>query len=79
MFTQSMYFRVSVIQNEVKDLANVSCEVPARDPLGKPLYYLLIIYGHLRALFTNICVNINNIAKLFLNINTHERPINFRE
>ena len=32
MFTQSMYFRVSVIQNEVKDLANVSCEVPARDP-----------------------------------------------
>ena len=32
MFTQSMYFRVSVIQNEVKDLTNVSCEVPARDP-----------------------------------------------
>ena len=31
MFTQSMYFRVSVIQNEVKDLANVSCEVPTRD------------------------------------------------
>ena len=28
MFTQSMYFRVSVIQNEVKDLTNVSCEVP---------------------------------------------------
>ena len=27
----------------------------------------------------NICVNINSIAKLFLNINTHERPINFRE
>ena len=32
MFTQSMYFRVSVIQNEVKDLTNISYEVPARDP-----------------------------------------------
>ena len=88
MFTQSMYFRVSVIQNEVRDLANVSCEVPARDPshtfrmtrsFGQTAilspYYLWSLTG----LFMNICVNINSIANLFLNINTHERPINFRE
>ena len=52
MFTQSCDFSVSVIQNEVKDLVNVSCEVPARDPslrsgwqksLGKLLYYLILV------------------------------------